>query len=81
MFFVLFPQQSFLSDASHSVQSSVLVVEMNCPLQSITEFSTHGNRFATESVHEKCKQTVDVLVVETECIQFRSNPLMSAISI
>ena len=67
MFFVLFPQESLFRDAGHSVHSSVLLVEMNCPLQIIKELS---NSFASEAVLEKCIQTVHVLVVETERIQF-----------
>ena len=70
MFLVLFPQESLSRDAGHSAHSSVLVVEINCPLHIIKEFSTFSNSFATEAVLEKCIQTVHVLVVETECIQF-----------
>ena len=70
MFFVLFPQECLFLDAGHSVHSSVLLVEINCHLQIIKELSTLDNNFATEAVLEKCIQTVHVLVVETECIQF-----------
>ena len=49
---------------------STPLFEMNCPLQIIKELSTLENNFATETVLEKCVQTVHVLVVETECIQF-----------
>ena len=70
MFSVLSPQESLFRDAGHSVHSSVLLVEMNCPLQIIKELSTLENNFATEAVLEKSIQTVHVLVVETECIQF-----------
>ena len=70
MFFALFPQRSFFHGAGHSVHSSVLLVEMICPLQIIKELSTLDNSFATEAVLEKCIQTVQVLVVETECILF-----------
>ena len=70
MFFVLFPQASFFRDAGYSVQSSVLLVEMKCPLQIIKELSNLDINFVTEAVLEKCIQTVHVLVVETECIQF-----------
>ena len=70
MFFVLFPQQVLFRDARHSVHSSVLVVEMNCPLHIIKNFSILDNIFATESVLEKFIQTVHMLVVETESIQF-----------
>ena len=70
MFFVLFPQESLFRDAGHSVPSSVLLVEMNCPLQIIKELSTLDNNFATEALLKKCIQTVHVLVVETEGIQF-----------
>ena len=48
----------------------VLLVEMICPLQIIKELSTLDDNFATEVVLEKCIQTVHVLVVETESIQF-----------
>ena len=65
MFSVLFPQESLFRDAGHSVHSSVLVAELNCPLRIIKEFSTLDNNFATESVLEKCMQTVHVSVVET----------------
>ena len=32
MFFVLFPQECLFRDAGPSVKSSVLVVQLNCPL-------------------------------------------------
>ena len=70
MFFLLFPQESLFRDAGHSLLSSVLLVEMNCPLQIIKDFSTIDNNFANEAVLEKCIETVHVLVVETECNQF-----------
>ena len=70
MLFVLFPQESLFRDAGLSAHSSVLLVEKNCPLQFIKEWSTLDNKFATEAVLEKCIQTVHVLVVETEGIQF-----------
>ena len=70
MFFELFPQESLFRDAGLPVHSSVLMVEMNCPLQIIKELSTIENIFVTEAVLEKCIQTVHVLEVETECIQF-----------
>ena len=70
MFFVLFPQESLFRDAGASVHSSVLVVEINCPLHSIKELSTLDNNLATESVLEKSTQTVHVLVIETEYVQF-----------
>ena len=44
---------------------------MNCLLQIIKELSTSDNIFATETVLQKCINTVHVLVVETEYIQFR----------
>ena len=62
MVFVLFLQQSLFGDAGHSVHSSILVVEMNCPLQIIKELSTFDNNFGTEAVFEKCMETVHVLV-------------------
>ena len=70
MFFVLFPEESLFRDVGHSVQSSVLLVEMNCPLQVIKELSTLDNNIATEAVIEEGIKAVHVLVVETECIQF-----------
>ena len=70
MFFVLFPQESLFRDAGQSVLSSVLLVEMNGPLQIVKEFSTLDNNFVTQAVLEKYMHTVHVLVVETECIQF-----------
>ena len=69
MFFELFPQKSLVRDAGHSVPSSGLLVEMNCPLQIIKEFSPLENNLDNEAVIEKCIQAVHVLVVETECIQ------------
>ena len=75
MVFSLFPWESLLGDAGRSVHSSDFVVETNCPLQIIKELSTFENNFATEAVLEKCIQTVHVLVVETECIQFLSHSL------
>ena len=70
MFFGFHPQESLFRDAGHSLHSSVLLVEMNCPLQYFKELSTLDNNFAIEAVLEKCIQTVHVLAVETECIQF-----------
>ena len=70
MFLVLYRQESLTRVAGHSVHSSVLVVEMNCPLQIIKELSTLDNNFTTEAVLEKSIQTVHVLVLETECIRF-----------
>ena len=70
MLFVLFPQESLSRDAGHSVYSSVLLVELNCPLQIIKELSSLDSNFTTEEVLKKCIQTVHVLVVGTECIQF-----------
>ena len=70
MFFVLFHQESLFRDAGHSLHSSVLLAEMSCPLQIIKDLSTLENNFANEAVLAKCIQTVHVLVVETECIQF-----------
>ena len=70
MFFELFPRKSLFRDAGQSVHSSVLLVEMNCPMKIIKELSTLENNFVTETVLEKCIQTVHVLVCETECIHF-----------
>ena len=70
MLLVLFPQESFFRDTGHSVHTSVLLVEMNCPLQIIREFSTYNNNFTTEAVLEKGIQTVQVLVIEAKRIQF-----------
>ena len=70
MFFVLFPQESLFRDTEHSLHTSALLVEMNCPLQIIKELTTLDNNFAIEAVHEKCIQTFHVLVVEKEWIQF-----------
>ena len=68
-FFVIFAQESFSRYTGHSVHSSVLVVETNCPLYIIKELSTLENNFATEAVLEKCLQPIHVLVVETDCVQ------------
>ena len=70
VFLTLLPQESLFRDAGHSVHSSVWVVEKICPLQIIKELSTIDINFATEAVLEKCAQTVHMLVVETESIQF-----------
>ena len=67
--FVLFSQASFFRDAENSVHSSVLVVEIVCPLQIIKDLSTLDKNFATETVLQKRIKTVHVLVFETECIQ------------
>ena len=69
-FFALFPQESLFVGAGRSVHSSVLLVEMNCPLETIKQLSTLDNDVATQAVLEKCMQTLHVLVVGTECIQF-----------
>ena len=74
MFFVLSPQASLFRYAGHSVHYSVLVVEMNCPLPIIKELFTLHKDFATELALEKCIQTVHVLVVETEYVQFLWQP-------
>ena len=66
MFFQFFPKKSLLRDAGHSVHSSVLLVQMNCPLQVIKELSTVDNNFANQAVLEKCIQNVHVLVAEPE---------------
>ena len=68
MLFELFPQESLFRDAGHSVHSSVLLVEMNCPLQIIKELSTLDDNFGTDTVLENCIQTVHVLI-EAKCIQ------------
>ena len=68
MLFELFPQEPLFRDAGHSVHSSVLQVEMKCPLQIITKFSTLDSNFATETVLEKCIQTVQVLIGEAKFI-------------
>ena len=70
MFFVLFAQETFFRDAGLSVHSSVLLIGKNCLLQIIKELSTLDNNFATKAVIEKCIETVHLLIVETECIQF-----------
>ena len=70
MFLVLFPQESLFRNAGHSFHSSALVVEMNCPLNFIKELSNLNNNFATGPVLAKCIQTVHVLIVETEYVQF-----------
>ena len=69
MFFVLFPQESLFRDGGHSLHSSVLLVELNCPLQIIRDLSFLDNNFTNEAVPEKCIHTVHVLVVETQCIE------------
>ena len=56
MFFVLFPQESFFRDAGRPLHSSVLVVEMNCPLDIIKELSNLDNNFATEAVLENFRK-------------------------
>ena len=81
MFFVLLPQESLFRDAGRSLHSPVLLVEMNCLVQNIKKLSTLDNNLATEAVFEKCIQTVNVLLNETECIQFRSKSLMLPIRI
>ena len=70
MFFVLLPQRSLIRDAGHSVHSSPSVVEMNCPPHIIKELSNFANILTTEFVLELCIQTLHVLVVESEFIQF-----------
>ena len=40
MFLVLFPEESIFRDVGHSVHSSVLLVEMNCPLHISKELPT-----------------------------------------
>ena len=69
IFFALCPQESLFRDAGHSVHSSVLAVEMNCPLHFIKVLSTLDDNFAAESLLEKCIETVHVFVFETECTE------------
>ena len=45
MFFFLFPQESLFSDAGHSLHSSVLLAEMNCPVQIIKDLVTLDNEY------------------------------------
>ena len=68
--FLYFFLKSLFRGARHSANSSVLLTEINCPLQIIKEMSTFHINFATESVLENCLQTVHVLMKETKCIQF-----------
>ena len=70
MFFVLFPQKFLFRDTGQSGRSSLLVVETDCPLHIISELPTPSKKFTTEAVLQKFIQTVHVLVVETECLQF-----------
>ena len=70
MVFEIFHQEYLFRDAGHSVHSTVLLVEMNCFLQIVKELSTLENNFVTEAVLQECIQTVHLLVVETESIQF-----------
>ena len=70
MFIVLFLQQSTFRRAGHSVQSSVFLVERNCPLHIIEDLSNLDKNFSIASILEKCIQTVHELVVETESVQF-----------
>ena len=53
MFLVLFPEASPFRDAGHSVHSSVLLVQLNCPLQIMKEMSTLEKNFATEAKKNK----------------------------
>ena len=69
-FFFIFCLESLLRNAGYSVHSPVWVVEMNCTLHIIEELSTLDSNVTPESVLEKCIQTVHMLIVETECIQF-----------
>ena len=70
MFFVLFPQESLFCNARNSVQSLVSVIKVNCSLHVIKHLSTLCNNFSTESIHEKCIQTVHVLIGEAKRIPF-----------
>ena len=69
MLFVLFPQESLFFNARHSVHSLVSVIKLNCSLHVIKHFSPLCNNFSTESIFEKCLQTVHVLIGEVKCIQ------------
>ena len=53
-FFELSPHESPFRDAGRSVQSSILMVEINCSPHIIKELSIFTTFFATESVLEKC---------------------------
>ena len=70
IFFVIFLHESLFANAGHSVRSSVLVIEMNCPLHKIKVLYTLDYNFGAEMLLEKCIQTVHFLVFETEYIQF-----------
>ena len=70
MFFMVLSLEALFCDAGHSLHSSAVLVEMICPLQIIKELSILDNNFVIETVLEECMQTVQMLVVETDCIQF-----------
>ena len=63
-----------------TLSTIVSLIEKNCPLHVIQELSRLDNKFATESILEKCMQTVHVVIVETDASNFCSNSLLSLIS-
>ena len=54
MFIVAFPGKSLFLDAEPSVNSADLLVEIDCLLQNIKEFSSLDNVFVRESVLKIC---------------------------
>ena len=64
---VLFPQDFLICDARYS---PVSLIKIYCSLHIIKHLTRFDNNVSIESLLEKCIETVRVLVVETERIQF-----------
>ena len=67
--FLYFFFKSLFCNARHSVNSFVSLIKVNCSLHVIKHLSTLWNNFSTESILEKCIQTVHVLKGEAKRIQ------------
>ena len=81
MFLVLFPQESHFRDAGHSVHSSVLLVEKNCPLQIIKELYTLDNNFAIDNKKFRLVQNLSMGEADFNQFMRRRNQLVNAAKI
>ena len=67
--FPTFSRVSFC-DAGNSVHSLVSLLKINCFLHIIIALTTLDNNLSIESIFEHCIETVNVLICETQWVQF-----------
>ena len=70
MLSIFSPQESLLRVAGHCVHSALSVFRVDCSLNNIKHLTTPKNNNSIELTLEQCIETVHVLLIETECIQF-----------